>query len=164
MPGVRSESNQVTNTTDDHSVHLSAYLAYLSIIFTMIILLMAGWVIITIKITRRLQKIHNIFIAHLMVTDVISASTTLLLYGTMIIECSVGVEDPIDCSVFRFLLFPMVAIYFSFLMIAISWQSDSHHLPTEVSCDNEAPSCIWHNHYQMGIGCCALKPSARLVS
>ena len=64
MSGAHSGSNQETTTTDDHADHLPAYLAYLSLGFkaisTTIIVLMAGWIIVTIKTTRSLQKIHNI--------------------------------------------------------------------------------------------------------
>ena len=75
MSGDHSGSNQETTTTDDHTVHLPAYLSYLSLGFkaisTMIIVVMAGWIIVTIKTTRSLHKIHNIFVAHLMATDII---------------------------------------------------------------------------------------------
>ena len=122
MSGDHSGSNQVTSTTDDHGAHLPAYLSYLSlgfkVIATVIVVLLAGWVIITIKITRRLQKIHNIFVAHLMAVDAISALVSSLLSGAMMIEYFIGV-DFIDCGVFRFLLFPGVLIEFSFLMISV---------------------------------------------
>ena len=56
---------------------LPGYLAYLSLGFkfsaTLVTLLMAGWVLFTIKSTRNLHNSHNIFVAHLMVVDVISA-------------------------------------------------------------------------------------------
>ena len=123
MSGDHSGSNQVTNTTDDHSVHLPAYLSYLSlgfkVISTVIIVLMAGWVIITMKINRGLQKIHNIFVAHLMVTVAICALTSSLLSVTMMIGYHFGVRDFIDCGVHRFMLFPAVIINFSFLMISV---------------------------------------------
>ena len=54
MSGDHSGSNQETTTTDDHADHLPAYLAYLSLRFkaisTVIIVLMAGWIIVTIKL------------------------------------------------------------------------------------------------------------------
>ena len=123
MSGDHSGSNQETTTTDDHTDHLPAYLAYLSLGFkaisTVIIVLMAGWIIVTIKTTRSLQKIHNIYVAHLMATDVISALINLLLTGTMIIGYFTGMGDFIDCNVFRFLLFPIIIINLTFLMIAV---------------------------------------------
>ena len=67
------------------TMHLPAYLAYLSLSFkaisTVIIVLMAGWIIVTIKTTRSLHKIHNIYVAHLMAADAISAVMNLLLSG-----------------------------------------------------------------------------------
>ena len=123
MSGDYSGSIQKITTTDDHSVHLPAYLAYLSLGFkaisTVIIVLMAGWIIITIKTTRSLHKTHNIFVAHLMATDAISALMGLLLTGTMIIGYSTGMRDFIGCNVFKFLLFPVVIINFTFLMISV---------------------------------------------
>ena len=123
MSGDHSGSNQETTTTDDHTVHLPAYLSYLSLGFkaisTMIIVVMAGWVIVAIKTTRKLHKIHNIFVAHLMVADVIAALISLLLTGTLMIGYFTGVGDFIGCNVFKFFLFPVVVINFAFVMIAV---------------------------------------------
>ena len=123
MSGDHSGSNQEATTTDDHADHLPAYLAYLSlgfkVISTVIIVLMAGWIIVTIKTTRSLQKIHNIYVAHLMATDAISALITLLLTGTMTIGYFTGMGDFIGCNVFRFLLFPAIIINLTFLMISV---------------------------------------------
>ena len=56
MSGDHSGSNKETTTTDDHTDHLPAYLAYLvlgfRVISTVIIVLMAGWIIVIIKTTR----------------------------------------------------------------------------------------------------------------
>ena len=68
MSGDYSGSNQETTKTDDDTVHFPAYLAYLSVGFktisTIIIVVMAGWIIVTIKTTRNLQKIHNIYVGN----------------------------------------------------------------------------------------------------
>ena len=123
MPGDHSGSNQETKTTDGHTVHLPAYLAYLSLGFkaisTMIIVVMAGWIIVTIKTTRRLHKIHNIYAAHLMATDAIAALMGLLLTGLMIIGYSTGMGDFIGCNVFKFFLFPVIVINLTFMMISV---------------------------------------------
>ena len=106
MSGDHSGSNQVTLTTDDHSVNLPAYLSYLSlgfkVISTVIIVLMASWVIITIRTTRSLHKIHNIFVAHLMANDIFLAVTGTLLSGAMTIGYFTGVGDFIGCNVYTF--------------------------------------------------------------
>ena len=123
MSGDHSGSNQETTTTDDHTDHLPAYLAYLSLGFkaisTVIIVLMAGWIIVTIKTTRRLHKIHNIYVAHLMATDAIFALISLLLTGTMIIGYSTGIGDFIGCNVFHFMLFPIIVVSFTYVMISV---------------------------------------------
>ena len=123
MSGDHSGSNQETTTTDGHTVHLPAYLAYLSLGFkaisTMIIVVMAGWIIVAIKTTRRLHKIHNIYVAHLMATDAIAALMGLLLTGLMIIGYSTGTGDFIGCNVFKFFLFPVIVINLTFLMISV---------------------------------------------
>ena len=123
MSGDHSGSNQETTTTDDPTDHLPAYLAYLSLGFkaisTVIIVLMAGWIIVTIKTTRSLQKIHNIYVAHLMAADAISALVSLVLNGAMVIGYFTGMGDFIGCNVFKFLLFPVVIINFTFVMISV---------------------------------------------
>ena len=64
-----SWSNQETTTTDDYNVYLPAYLVYLSlgfrVISAVITVLMSGWVIVIIKITKCLHKVHNIFVDHM---------------------------------------------------------------------------------------------------
>ena len=114
-----SGSNQETITTDDRTGHLPAYLSYLSLGFktisTMIIVVMAGWIIVAIKTTRSLHKIHNIHVAHLMAVDAISVLIVLLLS----IGYSTGMGDFIGCHVYHFLHFPVNIISFAFLMIAI---------------------------------------------
>ena len=123
ISGDHSGSIQETTTTDDHADHLPAYLAYLSLGFkaisTVIIVLMAGWIIVAIKTTRSLHNIHNIYVAHLMATDAISALISLLLTGTMIIGYFTGMGDFIACNVFKFLLFPVIIINLTFLMISV---------------------------------------------
>ena len=121
--GDGSGSNQVTTTTDDHSVHLPAYLSYLSlgfkVISTVIIILMAGWVIITIRTTRSLHKTHNIYVAYLMAIDVMFAFTSTLLSGAMMIGYFTGVGDFIGCNVFMFMLYPTGIIFLTFLAMSL---------------------------------------------
>ena len=123
ISGDHSGSDQVTTTTDDHSVHLPAYLSYLSlgfkVISTVIIVLMAGWVIITIRTTRSLHKSHNIFIAHLMAIDIMLAVTSTLLSGAMMIGYFTGMGDFIYCNAYVFLLYPTGVVFFTFLAMSI---------------------------------------------
>ena len=122
MSGDYSGSNQATTTIEDYAVHLPAYLSYLSlglrIVSTTITVIMACWIIVTIKTTRRLHKIHNVYVAHLMATDVITTLTSSLLSGLMITGYFINI-DFISCSVMRFLLFPAIVINLTLLMISV---------------------------------------------
>ena len=125
MSGDGSESGQGTTTIidDKHGVHLPAYLPYLSLAFkiisTVIIIAMASWVFITIKTTRSLHKTHNIFVAHLMILDIMQVSTITLLSGAMVIGYFTGVGDFIGCNVFVFMLYPSGTLFLTFLVMSI---------------------------------------------
>ena len=121
--GDGSGSNQGTAITVDHSVHLPAYISYLSLGFkilsTMIVVFMATWVIITIKTTRSLHKTHNIYVAYLMAIDVMVSFTNMLLSGAMTIGYYTGVGDIFGCNVFIFMLYPTVLIFLTFLAMSV---------------------------------------------
>ena len=123
ISGDHSGSNQETTTTDDHTVNLPAYLAYLSLGFraisTMIIVAMAGWIIVTIKTTRSLHKIHNVYVAHLMATDAIYVLMRLVFNGTIIIGYFTGEGSYISCHVSYFFLFPLAVVSFTFVTISV---------------------------------------------
>ncbi|XP_065886708.1 rhodopsin, GQ-coupled-like [Dysidea avara] len=113
-----------TTTPDQQGPHLPGYFPYLSLVFrwiaTLIILMMAGWVVFTIKTTRKLHKPHNIFVANLMITDIISAVLTTVLTSIMMVGYVTGVGDFINCRVFVFLLFPIFVIDCTYLMISVN--------------------------------------------
>ena len=110
-------------TADDPDVWLPAYLAYLSLAFkiisTVIIMLMACWVILTIKTTRSLHKTHNIYVAYLMAIDVMIAFTGTVLSGAMMIGYFTGLGDFIGCNVFVFMLYPAGIVFFTFLVMSM---------------------------------------------
>ena len=121
--GDGSGSNHITTATDDHSVHLPAVLAYLSlgfkIISTVIIVLMAGWVIITIKTTRSLHKTHNIYVAYLMAIDALYALAITMLSSVMTIGYFTSVGDFISWNVFIFMFYPTGIIFLTFLAMSV---------------------------------------------
>ena len=123
MSGDHSGSDQGLMTTDDQSTHLPVYLAYLSlgfkVISTVIITLMAGWVIITIKTTRSLHKTHNIYVAYLMAIEAVTAIIYVFMSGTIMIGYFTGVGDFIGCNVYVFMLHPIALIFFTFLAMSI---------------------------------------------
>ena len=99
------------------------YLIFISLVFklvmTLMIWLMAGWVLVTIKTTRRLHRPHNIFVANLMISTMVLSLPSTILSGFMMIGHVTGVGDFIGCNVYFFLLFPSLEIYFSYLMISL---------------------------------------------
>ena len=112
-----------TTTPDQQGPHLPGYVPYLPLIFkwiaTLIILMMAGWVVFTIKTTRKLHKPHNIFVANLMITDIISAILTTVQASIMMIGYATGIGDFINCRIFVFLLFPIFVIQYTYLLISV---------------------------------------------
>ena len=118
-----SGSGQEAMIINHPDIHLPAYLAYLSLGFkaisTVIIILMACWVILTIKTTRSLHKTHNIYVAHLMAVDAILAFTGTSLSGAMMIGYFTGLGDFIGCNVFSFMLYPIAVVYLTFLVMSI---------------------------------------------
>ena len=116
-------SNLGTTTTDYPSIHLPAYLSYLSLCFrivsTMIVVPMAGWIIITIRATRSLHKVHNIHVAYLMASDAIIAFTNTLLSSVMMIGYFTGVGDFVGCNVYMFMLYPTITIFLTFLAMSV---------------------------------------------
>ena len=79
---------------------------------------MAGLVLATIKTTRRLNKPHNIFVANLMVTDIILAVISLFQQSVMMVGFITGKGDFIPCNVFHYLLSPAVEMYFTLFLIS----------------------------------------------
>jgi len=119
-----TESSQESMIADDHEYHhLPAYLSYLSLVFkiisTVIVMLMAGWVIITIKTTTSLHKTHNIYVAYLLATDALFAFTSTVLSGALMIGYLTGTGDFIGCNVLIFMLYPMGIIFYTFLVMSI---------------------------------------------
>ncbi|XP_065883946.1 galanin receptor 2b-like [Dysidea avara] len=113
-----SGAGQETTSTDGPDYVLPRYFDYLSLIFqfimTMMILPMAGWVFVTIKTTRNLHKPHNIFVANLMVVDIVLA----IVRTSVTVHWVIGL-DLLSCNVVHFLLFPIVVIHFTYLMISV---------------------------------------------
>ena len=101
--------------TDD----LIAYLLLgFKLISTVVTLLMAGWIIVTIKITKSLHKTYNVYVAHLLFNDV-----TLILTGSissviMMIGYLNG-HDLIPCNVLMFFSLQISNLFLTFLMISV---------------------------------------------
>ena len=111
------------NDTDHQGLFLPDYYIYLSLGFkfiaTMTIVLMAGLVITAIKSTRSLHKPHIIFIANVMVTDMVLAVVVFLLNSIMITGFALGQGDLVSCNVYIFLLHPVIVYHLTFLVMSV---------------------------------------------
>ena len=114
--------DQGTVITNHQDPSLPGYFAYLSLGFkllaTTLTTLLASQVIATIKATRSLHKPHSIFIANLMVADMMLVLIGCLISTVMIAGFAVGKEDLIDCNLFRFLYVPGLVVSSSYVIIS----------------------------------------------
>ena len=88
---------------------------------TLIIFLMAGFVLelVTINTTRRLHRPHSIFVANLMITNMILSVLFCVMSAIMTIGYAIGAGGFINCNVNYFLFHPIVVIHFTMLMISV---------------------------------------------
>ena len=101
---------------------LPGYVSFLVLLFQLIVttvdLLLAGWVVYTIKITRSLHKPHNIFVANLLISGMISALLLCLISVPMIISFQLGVNSFITCFMLKIAFFPIRVTSMTFALIA----------------------------------------------
>jgi len=104
---------------DNQGSVLPGYAPYLCLAFkliaTMVNLLLAGWVVFTIKTTRSLHNSHNIFLANVLVSGMIF---TLSGTSIMMISYQLGAESPITCYTSKLRILPYDAHKMSFVMMA----------------------------------------------
>ena len=106
------------NVTTSENLIVAYLLLGFKLISTVITILMAGWIIVTIKITKSLHKTYNVYVAHLLANDV-----TLILTGSissviMTIGYLTG-HDLIPCNVLMFLSLQISNLFLTSLMISV---------------------------------------------
>ena len=99
------------------------YVPYLSLIFSLIatavILLLSGWVVYTIKTTTSLHKPYNVFVANLLVSDMIVAVLIFTIQCSMMISYQFGVKLFVSCYAYKFvMLCPLLVCDFSVVILA----------------------------------------------
>ena len=104
---------------DDQGPVLPGYVPYLSLVYklvvrTVILLL----VVFTIKTTRSLHKPHNIFVANLLMSGMITTLSGCLIACTMITSFQLGVEPFVSCFAYKFRLLPIHVYNMSFMIFA----------------------------------------------
>ena len=111
-----------TNITNEEGPSLHGAFPYISLMFklitTLIIILMASLVCVTIKKTKRLHRPHNILVANVMIADVMLALWSFIPAGIAISGAAIG-ADLTHCGLFNFAYHPVIAYHATFVMISI---------------------------------------------
>jgi len=112
-----------SNATDQEGPTIHGVFPYVSLVFkltlTLIIIMMAGLVCVTIKKTKRLHRPHNFLVANVMVADIVLALWCLIPAVIMFITSSVGKDNFINCNLLTFTYHPVIAYHTTFIMISI---------------------------------------------
>jgi len=108
---------------DDPDSVLPGYFPYLSLSFkiiaTIMILQLSGWVVYTIKATASLHKPYNIFVANVLVSDMVAALLIFTIQCSMMISYQLGVESFISCFAYRFVVLgPLLVNSFTIVTLA----------------------------------------------
>ena len=101
---------------------LPGYVAYLTLLFKLIAttvnLSFVSWVVFTIKVTRSLHKSHNIFLANLLISDMVITLSGTIMTGAVMISYQLGVEPPISCYALQLRILPFYVNIWSFVILA----------------------------------------------
>jgi len=108
-------------------VHLSSvlpgYVPHLTLLFkliaTMVNLSFVCWVIFTIKITRSLCKSHNIFLANVLISDMVSTLLGTLMTSAIMISYQLGMDSPFSCYALQLQILPFYVNIWSFVILAV---------------------------------------------
>jgi len=108
---------------DDQGSVLPGYVPYLSLMFkiiaTTMILLLSSWVVYTIKTTTSLHKPHNIFVANLLVSDMMTVMFLCIISSYLKISFQLEMEPYLSYrAIFIFRLFSSHVNNMSILIIA----------------------------------------------
>jgi len=116
------ESSINQQIDDGHGSVALGYAPYLSLTFNLItasvILLLSGWVVYTIKATTSLHKPYNIFVANLLVSDMVVAVLIFAIQCSMMISYQLEVELLTNCYAYKFVVLgPLLTNDFSILIL-----------------------------------------------
>ena len=122
MSGLGSGVDQEIGQYQPDSGVLPGYVAYLVMLFQLLIttvdLLLASWVVYTIKTTRSLHKPHNIFVANLLITGMIITPLLCLISVPMIVSFQLGIDSFITCPLLKIALLLFQVNSMTFVVIA----------------------------------------------
>ena len=111
-----------TNSTDQEGPTIHGVFPYISLVFkltlTVIIIMMATLVCVTIKKTGTLHWPHNFLVANVMVADIVLSLWSVLPATISLIGAATG-TDLNYCGLINFAFHPVIAYHITFLMISI---------------------------------------------
>ena len=116
------QGNNQSNITDQEGPTIHGPFPYISLMFkltsTLIIILMASLVCVTIKKTKRLHRPHNILVANVMIADIMLALWDTIPTSIAIIAYAAG-KNVIHCGILNFVYHPVIVYHTTFVMISI---------------------------------------------
>ena len=116
------QGNNQSNNSDQEGPIIHGAFPYISLIFkltlTLIIILMASLVCVTIKKTKRLHRPHNILVANVMIADIVLALWDTIPASISIIGYAAG-TNIIHCGLLNFAYHPVIVYHITFIMISI---------------------------------------------
>jgi len=108
MSGIYYFGSSANQEIDDQGSGALGYVPYLSLMFSLIattvILVLSGWVVYTIKATTSLHKPYNIFVANLLVSDMVAAVLIFINQFSMIISYHFRVKLFTSCFAYKFVV------------------------------------------------------------
>ena len=111
----------INQEIDHQSSILPGYVPHLTLLFKLIAtavnLLFVSWVVFTIKVTTSLHKPHNIFLANVLISDMVLNMLGTLMTGAMMISYQLGVESPFSCYILQFQILPFYVNIWSFVIL-----------------------------------------------
>ena len=112
------DTQDATNATITNDLIIAYLLLGFKLISTFVTILMAGWIIVTIKITKSQHKTYNVYVAHLLFNDVMliltgSISSVIMMFGYL------NGHDLVPCNVLMFFSPQISNLFLTFLMISV---------------------------------------------
>ena len=112
-----------TDTFKDDGVGIPEYVDYVILLYRLASIVfvvgMGSLIISTILQYRSLHNVHNILIINLMVADIINVVLYAFQNVGMTVLYIIGVQDPFSCDIWKFFLFPVMVMMYTFIMLSV---------------------------------------------
>ena len=117
------EQSGSTYTLSADSQNIPGYLTYFILVYRLFsavfVIGMSGLIVSTIIKVRALHNVHNIFIANLMVSNIVVTAATTFQTTGMMFSYIFDIQDLFRCDVLYLLQFPFFVIVYTFVMLSV---------------------------------------------